>query len=93
MATNMGIRFHHIRIKEPHPGLDIPPTYRHVHREVYYARYIDWLLTTPLLLLDLSLLSGLNGASIFTVLVADIVMILGGLFSSFAYGKLPKWGW
>jgi len=92
MATNMGIRFHHVGIKEPHDH-GIPPTFKHVHREVYYARYIDWLLTTPLLLLDLSLLAGLNGATIFSAIVADVIMIITGLFSSFAARKGPKWGW
>lgn len=28
-------------------------------RDIYYARYIDWFFTTPLLLLDVILLAGL----------------------------------
>lgn len=28
-------------------------------RDIYYARYIDWFFTTPLLLLDIILLAGL----------------------------------
>jgi len=92
MATKQGITFHHTRIKEHHKH-GLPDTFRHVHREVYYARYIDWLLTTPLLIIDLSLLAGLNGASIFSAVIADIVMILTGLFSAFAYRRGSKWGW
>jgi bacteriorhodopsin len=92
MATGQGITWHHIIVREKHSG-DIPDTFHNVHRQVYYARYIDWLLTTPLLLLDLSLLAGLNGATIFTAVAADIVMILGGLFASFGHTKAQKWGW
>lgn len=92
MATGTGITLHHTRVREHHDG-KIPDTFRHVHREVYFARYIDWLLTTPLLLLDLSLLAGLNGATIFTAVTADIVMILSGLFAAFGWSKRQKWGW
>lgn len=92
MATGSGITLHHQRIHEPHKG-KIPDTYHHVHREVYYARYIDWALTTPLLLLDLSFLAGLNGAAIFSAIAADLIMILGGLFAAFSYRSSTKWGW
>jgi len=92
MATGQGVTWHHTLVREKHKG-DIPDTFHHVNRQVYYARYIDWLLTTPLLLLDLSLLAGLNGATIFTAVTADVVMVLGGLFASFGHTKLQKWGW
>jgi len=92
MATGQGVSWHHSHIKETHKH-GLPDTFKDVHRQVYYARYIDWLLTTPLLLLDLSLLAGLNGATIFTAVVADVVMILTGLFSAFARTKGAKWGW
>jgi len=91
MATHSGITWHHSRIREHHDH--VPDTFRHVHRPIYYARYIDWALTTPLLILDLSLLSGLNGASIFTAITADIIMILTGLFAAFGHTRLQTWGW
>jgi len=51
-------------------------------------------LTTPLLLLDLSLLAGLNGAHILIAIIADIIMILTGLFAAFGSEGTPqKWGW
>jgi bacteriorhodopsin len=92
MATKIGIGFRHIRIRESHDH-GIPPTFRNVYRQVYYARYVDWLLTIPLLLLDLSILAGLNGASILSAVVAQLVVIVAGMFSSFSARKAPRWGW
>lgn len=92
MASGAGVSLHHTKVREPHHG-KIPDTFHHVHREVYFARYIDWALTTPLLLIDLSLLAGLNGATIFTAVIADIIMILSGLFAAFGVNKTQKWGW
>ena len=52
-------------------------------REFYYFRYIDWLITTPLLLLDLALLAlarpGRNVGLIAGLIGLDVVMILTGL--------------
>ncbi|KAI1093192.1 opsin-1 [Rostrohypoxylon terebratum] len=64
-----------------------------VEREIYWARYVDWSLTTPLLLLDLSLLAGLNGASILVTVVSDVIMILAGLFAAFSKDEAQSWGW
>jgi len=54
-------------------------------RQFYYFRYIDWLITTPLLLLDLALLAlaspGRNVGLIASLIGLDIVMILTGLAS------------
>lgn len=51
-------------------------------REIFYARYIDWVITTPLLLLDLLLTAGLPFGSILTVLLADEIMIVCGLIGA-----------
>lgn len=52
-------------------------------RQFYYFRYIDWLITTPLLLLDLALLAlaspGRNIQLIAALIGLDVVMILTGL--------------
>ncbi|KAH8204880.1 hypothetical protein TruAng_000919 [Truncatella angustata] len=53
----------------------------------------QWSITTPLLLLDLSLLAGLNGASILIAIVADLIMVLTGLFAAFGGHGGQKWGW
>ena len=62
------------------------------YRQLFYARYIDWSLTTPLLLLDLAFLAGMNGANIFVTVVADLIMILTGLFAAFGETNGQKWG-
>lgn len=62
----------------------------------FFARYIDWVFTTPLLLLDLALLAlpsvrgrlGLIGV----LLGADVYMILTGLISGFLTGA-DKYVW
>jgi len=92
MATGEGTSFAHIAIRESHKH-GIPDTVEHVFRQVFWARYIDWSLTTPLLLLDLAFLAGLNGADIFVAVVADVIMVLTGLFAAFGEGDRVKWGW
>jgi len=92
MATSDGISLNKIVEKEEHKH-GLPPTYTVIYREVYWARYIDWSLTTPLLLLDLALLAGLSGANILVAVVADLIMVLSGLFASFGTSDGQKWGW
>ncbi|KAI1418658.1 opsin-1 [Hypoxylon sp. FL1857] len=89
MATGDGITSHsYVAGRSKHGAVtDI------VIRDVYWARYVDWSLTTPLLLLDLCLLAGLNGASILVTVVSDVIMILTGLFAAFARDESQGWGW
>jgi len=91
MATGDGNSFAHIVIKETHKH--VPDTIEHVYRQVFWARYIDWSLTTPLLLLDLAFLAGLNGSSILIAIVADLIMVLLGLFAAFGVNDGQKWGY
>ncbi|KAL8691101.1 MAG: hypothetical protein Q9218_003594 [Villophora microphyllina] len=91
MAVGDGVGQNKIMIK--HTQKHFPDTYDTVYREVYWARYVDWSVTTPLLLLDLCFLAGLSGASILVAVVADIIMILTGLFAAFTVEESPKWGW
>jgi len=91
MATGGGISFTHIIVKETHKHT--PDTIEHVYRQVFWARYVDWTVTTPLLLLDLSFLAGLNGSSIIIAIVADLVMVLLGLFAAFGTSDTQKWGY
>jgi bacteriorhodopsin len=92
MATGTGVNWNHIHHTEKHKH-GIPSTHQEIYRQVYWARYVDWSLTTPLLLLDLSLLAGLNGAHILMAILADVVMILTGLFAAYGRSKGDKWGW
>lgn len=91
MATGSGWSFRPFWHTDEHKH-GIPDTHKVVFRQIFYARYIDWLLTTPLLLLDLSLLAGLSGSAIANVVTADVVMILTGLFAAYSRDKV-QWGW
>jgi len=92
MANGHGISYNHIKIRESHHH--VPDTFHDVYRQVFWARYVDWSLTTPLLLIDLGLLAGLSGAHILMAVIADLVMILTGLFAAFGSEGTPqKWGW
>ncbi|KAK6581775.1 hypothetical protein PZA11_005472 [Diplocarpon coronariae] len=91
MATGDGHSYAHIIVKETHKHT--PDTVQHIFRQVFWARYIDWAVTTPLLLLDLAFLAGLNGANILVTIVADILMVLLGLFAAFGSTDGQKWGY
>lgn len=63
-------------------------------RQIFWARYIDWTLTFPILLLNLGLLAGIDGAHTLMAIIASVIMTLSGLFS--ALGRThtaQKWGW
>lgn len=70
MAAGQGWSFHFYSafVHEGHADL--------IRRQIYWARYIDWAITSPLILLDLTLLAGLPGAQILFVIVTDVAMIL-----------------
>jgi bacteriorhodopsin len=61
-------------------------------RQVFYARYIDWFVTTPLLLLDLLLLAGVPWSSIIFTLIMDEIMIVTGLLGALTPSSY-KWGY
>ncbi|MFW6321500.1 MAG: bacteriorhodopsin [Halohasta sp.] len=49
---------------------------------IYWARYTDWLFTTPLLLLDLALLAGANRNQIYALVGLDVLMIGTGAIAT-----------
>ena len=48
-------------------------------RVFHYARYLDWLVTTPLLLLDLAGLAGVSAEDSVMLVILDVLMVLAGL--------------
>ena len=58
-----------------------------------WARYVDWALTTPLILLDLAFVAGLDGSNILVALFANWAMVFTGWFFAFAHREGPRWGW
>jgi bacteriorhodopsin len=73
----------------------VRPRSRWVHaagtREIFYARYIDWTITTPLLLLSLLLTAGALTHTILITLFADVFMIVCGLIGALTRTRY-KWG-
>eukprot|EP01024_Parvocaulis_polyphysoides_P012488 TRINITY_DN14523_c0_g1_i1.p1 TRINITY_DN14523_c0_g1~~TRINITY_DN14523_c0_g1_i1.p1 ORF type:complete len:233 (+),score=28.14 TRINITY_DN14523_c0_g1_i1:39-701(+) len=61
-------------------------------RQVIYARYIDWVLTTPLLLLDLILMTNMPAKMISWIIVGDVAMVLFGIIGAFTGGDY-RWGY
>jgi bacteriorhodopsin len=66
----------------------------------YLARYLDWSVTTPILLSSLVLLAfhehgrtGEVGGHLTAIIVLDVLMIATGLVSSLAALSLAKWVW
>ena len=53
-------------------------------QEVYWGRYVDWIVTTPLLLISLGVIAGARPKLIAGVVGADIVMIVTGLAATVA---------
>ena len=66
-------------------------------REVYVARYADWIVTTPLLLAGLAwtamFYTKKHASLIVTLLGADVIMILSGLFADLTDREPVKWMW
>ena len=61
-------------------------------RQIWYVRYIDWIITTPCLLLELVLATGLPLSDIIALIFFDIVMIVTGLVGGLVVSSY-KWGY
>jgi bacteriorhodopsin len=60
-------------------------------RQVFYVRYIDWFLTTPLLLLDLLLTCRLPWPTIMYTIAMNEIMVVTGLVGALVQSRY-KWG-
>ncbi|KAH7057227.1 hypothetical protein B0J12DRAFT_406718 [Macrophomina phaseolina] len=63
-----------------------------INREIFYVRYIDWFITTPLLLMDLLLTAGMPWPTLLWVIFVDWVMIITGLVGALVRSSY-KWGY
>lgn len=68
------------------------PVVRGFYREIFYVRYIDWFITTPLLLMDLLLTAGMPWPTILWVVLVDWIMIVTGLVGALVQSSY-KWGY
>eukprot|EP00292_Cryptomonas_paramecium_P010003 CAMPEP_0113686438 /NCGR_PEP_ID=MMETSP0038_2-20120614/15292_1 /TAXON_ID=2898 /ORGANISM="Cryptomonas paramecium" /LENGTH=261 /DNA_ID=CAMNT_0000606765 /DNA_START=29 /DNA_END=814 /DNA_ORIENTATION=+ /assembly_acc=CAM_ASM_000170 len=62
-------------------------------RQFFYAHYVDWLLTTPLIILNLGLIAGQDFVTIAAVCGADVLMIISGYMASVSVVTTVKWFW
>ncbi|KAK3691501.1 hypothetical protein LTR37_018639 [Vermiconidia calcicola] len=62
------------------------------NREIFYVRYIDWFITTPLLLMDLLLTAGMPWPTTLFVILIDEIMIVTGLVGALVKSRY-KWGY
>jgi len=92
LATGSGNSLAETLIKESHKH--VPPTVKeHIFRQVFWGRYIEWALTTPLILLNLAFLAGLSGANILVVILTDLILVFTGLFAAYGVSNAQKWAW
>jgi len=68
------------------------PTVTGLSREIFYVRYIDWFVTTPLLLTDLLLTAAIPAPTFLMVVLADEIMIVTGLVGALISSSY-KWGY
>lgn len=61
-------------------------------REIFYVRYIDWFITTPLLLTDLLLTAALPWPTLLWAILMDEIMIVTGLIGALVASEY-KWGY
>lgn len=87
MASGLGVSY-----VRSYKGSNHHNSETHLLRQVFWARYVDWAVTTPLLLLDLALLAGMPLTTTILVMLADEAMILTGLFSGLSQnGETSRW--
>jgi bacteriorhodopsin len=61
--------------------------------DIYWARYADWLFTTPLLLLDLALLADADRTTIGTLIGIDAFMIVTGAVGALSGTLVERYVW
>jgi bacteriorhodopsin len=92
MASAQASSFSCDTVRDSHKH--VPDTFHDVCRQVFWARYVGWALASPLVLVNLTLLGGVDGAHTLMAVVADVIMVLAGLFAAYGQeGTAQKWGW
>lgn len=65
--------------------------YNGTDQPFFYARYIDWVFTTPLMIWDLMALVDAPASNIFMVTGLDVLMIVGGMLGSMLERHKIRW--
>jgi bacteriorhodopsin len=90
MATDEGVAYKHSVHHQTHKH--VPDTTQEILRQIFWVRYVNWMLTTPLILINIALIGGLNGANLLAAISADLIMFAAGLTATFAYDE-RRWLW
>jgi bacteriorhodopsin len=61
-------------------------------RQLFVARYLDWAITTPLILIDLGVVAGVSKWDILGLCLSDVLMVACGAFGALTVGNV-KWVW
>jgi len=91
-AVGQGWTRHAVWDKHHHKH-GIPDTHDLVIRQIFYARFVDWALTGPLLLFDLGLLAGLSASDLLNVVFANLVLVVSGWSAETGHSHKARWGW
>lgn len=91
MAMGGGITYTHT--VNHHHHKNAPDTVQDIYRQLYWARWLNWGLAYPLILINLTLLAGLNGASLLVAIAANVTMFTAGLISVLFEQKGNTWAW
>lgn len=86
MGSNLGWAAIGVEFERPNPKVG------GLNRQIFYARYIDWFLTTPMLLMDLLLTCALPWGTILTAIFVNEIMIVTGLIGALVSSRY-KWGY
>jgi bacteriorhodopsin len=91
LSTGQGITTKHATIHERHKH--VPDTDTEYIRQVLWLRFVNWALTTPLLFINFTLLSGLPGANLLIAIVAHLIMLATALLGIFSGHGRERWVW
>lgn len=91
MSTGEGTVFKHAHLTRQHEH--VPNIDQDYYRQIQVLRYVNWLITSPILLINLGLLSGLPGAHLLIAVTANLLMFATGLLGSFADHGARRWVW
>ncbi|KAJ5180920.1 Rhodopsin archaeal/bacterial/fungal [Penicillium capsulatum] len=91
LATGQGMAWKQSHVTERHKH--VPNTEEDYLRQILWLRYVNWALATPLLLINLALVSGLPGANLVVAIAGLWGMLAAGLLGSFAGHTPARWAW
>ncbi|KAJ5233269.1 uncharacterized protein N7469_005035 [Penicillium citrinum] len=91
LASGQGINVAWSPIHNHHKH--VPNTDDEFFRDVLWLRYVNWAISTPLLLINLALVSGLPGAHLAPAILSHWVMLAAGLLGTYDGHTRTRWVW